>query len=213
MQLKKRIRSEAGFTLVELLVAIVIIGIITIPLSGTVMSALKNTGTTTDRMDLSHDAQLSSSYFARDVAGVGIRDYENTNGNSLPFKPSVQRNAIYTEDGYTCGAVGTPTAVLRLLSDAWDPAASMTAPETVVVAYYLKTVDGVLELRRLKCSGGTTLTDIPIAHNIKPFSVTVTCSSTCESVPVPNEITLHLVATKSSVGDYPITLNGQRRQS
>ncbi|MEU0093483.1 prepilin-type N-terminal cleavage/methylation domain-containing protein [Kribbella sp. NPDC006257] len=213
MQLRDRIRSEGGFTLVELLVAIAIIGIITIPLSGTIVSALKNSGTTQDRMALSHDAQLSSSYFARDVAGVGIRDYDNVNGNSLPFKASIQLNAAYNQGGYSCGPAGTPTAALRLLSDAWDPAHSMTAPETVVVAYYLKTVAGSTELHRLKCSGSDTPFDVLIAHNVKPGSVTATCSSSCEAAAVPDEITLRLTATRPSVGDYPITLNGQRRQS
>lgn len=213
MQLRRRTRSEGGFTLVELLVAIVILGVITVPLSGTVMSALKNTGTTGDRMDLSHDAQLSSSYFARDVAAVGIRDYDHVSGNSLPFKPSVQRDAAYDQGGYTCGGAGTPTAALRLLSDAWDPATSMTTPETVVVAYYLMTVAGSTELHRMKCTGSAAPVDVLIAHNVKPGSVTVTCSSDCELADVPNEITLRLVATKPSVGDYPILLNGQRRQS
>jgi prepilin-type N-terminal cleavage/methylation domain-containing protein len=215
MRLRDRIRSEGGFTLVELLVAIVILGIITIPLSGTVVSALKNTGTTEDRMDLSHDAQISSSYFARDVAGVGMRDYELVNGESVPFKSSVQLNAAYDEGGYTCGDASTPLAAVRLLSDAWDPDVSMTAPETVVVAYYLKSVDGSTELHRLRCSGGNAPVDIPLAHNVKPGPdpVKVTCSTACNAATPPNEITLSLVATKPSVGDYPITLNGQRRQS
>jgi prepilin-type N-terminal cleavage/methylation domain-containing protein len=214
MRLRDRIRSERGFTLVELLVAIVILGIIAIPLSGTVVSALKNTGTTEDRMNLSHDAQISSSYFASDVAGVGMRDYKAVNGESVPFKSSVQLNAAYDEGGYTCGDASTPLAAVRLLSDAWDPDVSMTAPETVVIAYYVKTVAGSTELHRLKCSGGAPV-DIPLAHNVKPGSdpVKVTCSTACNAATPPNEITLNLVATKPSVGDYPITLNGQRRQS
>ncbi|MFI5712346.1 type II secretion system protein J [Kribbella sp. NPDC051620] len=213
MWLRDRTRSEDGFTLVELLVAIVILGIITVPLSGTVVSALKNTGRTQDRMTLSHDAQLSSSYFARDVAAVGIRDYDHVSGNSLPFKPSVQLDAAYNQGGYTCGTAGTPVAALRLLSDAWDPADSMTTPKTVVVAYYLKTVAGGIELHRLKCPGSDTPADVVVAHNVKPSSITVTCSSACEAADVPDKITLRLVATKPSVGDYPITLDGQRRQS
>lgn len=211
--MRLRAKSEGGFTLVELLVAIVILGIITVPLSGTVMSALRNTGSTQERMDLSHDAQLSSSYFARDVAGVGIRDYDNVSGNSLPFKPSVQLDAAYNQGGYTCGGAGTPVAALRLLSDAWDPDDSMTTPKTVVVAYYLKTVAGSTELHRLKCSGSDTPVDVLVAHNVKPGSVTVSCSSACELAAVPNEIILRLVATKPLAGEYPITLNGQRRQS
>lgn len=211
--MRVREKCEGGFTLVEMLVAIVIIGVITVPLSGTVMSALRNTGSTQERMDLSHDAQLSSSYFARDVAGVGIRDYDNVTGNSLPFKPSVQLDAAYNQGGYTCGTSGTPIAALRLLSDAWDPTDSMTTPKTVVVSYYLKTVAGGTELHRLKCSGSATPVDVLVAHNVKPGSVTVSCSSACEVAAVPNEITLRLVTTKPLAGEYPIILNGQRRQS
>jgi prepilin-type N-terminal cleavage/methylation domain-containing protein len=197
-------RSEAGFTLVELLVAVVIIGVITIPLTGTITGALKNSGTTSDRMALSHDAQISSSYFGRDVAGVGLRDYENTGSNTVPFKASV-----FPGQTYTCGATVVPNAVVVLMSDAWDPAQSMTDPQTVAVAYYVKSGDD--ELRRAKCSAGVSVSDIPVVHNVK--TAVATCSSTCTSATVPDEITLRIVVTKPSVGDYPITLNGQRRQS
>jgi len=215
MQLRRRPRDERGFTLVELLVTVAILGVITVPLSDVVISGLRNTGTTSDRMDVSHDAQISSSYFARDVASVGLRDWASINGQSVPFKQSVQLDASYNSGGYTCGtAATTPVAAIRLLSDSWDPAVSMANSATDVVAYYLTApVDGLSELRRLKCSDGTKVSDIPLAHNVKPGSVTVTCSSECQSADVPEEITVRFTATKPSVGDYPITLDGQRRQS
>jgi prepilin-type N-terminal cleavage/methylation domain-containing protein len=214
MQLTRRIRSEAGFTLVELLVAIVILGVIAVPLSGVAISALKHTVTTSDRMALSHDAQISSSYFGRDVAQVGLRE-STPSGGTLPFKPSVQLDAAYNAGGTTCGTAATPTAFLRLLSDAWYPGQSMTAPRTNVVAYYLKPVGDVSELHRIKCVGPATVSadDVVLAHNVKPGSVTVTCSSTCEAAAVPAEITVRFLTTKPSVGDYEVTLNGQRRQS
>ncbi|TDO35714.1 prepilin-type N-terminal cleavage/methylation domain-containing protein [Kribbella sp. VKM Ac-2527] len=202
MQLK---RSEAGFTLVELLVAVVILGVITIPLSGVVVSALKHTGTSEDRLALSHDAQLSSSYFARDVAALGVRDYDAAPSESVPFKASVQLDAVQDAGGVTCGPA--PEAAIRLLSDRWDGSSIPAVHETDVVAYY---VEGS-ELHRLKCAGTTT--DVVIAHNVKPGSLTVACSSTCTSDDPPQRITISFLTSKPSVGDYPITLIGQRRQS
>ncbi|MDX6241320.1 MAG: hypothetical protein QOG10_6144 [Kribbellaceae bacterium] len=215
MQLTRKIRGEAGFTLVELLVAIVILGVIAVPLSDVAISALKHTVTTSDRMALSHDAQISSSYFSRDVAQVGLRNWDSIVGQSVPFEVSVQRNAAYDAGGKTCGSSSTPTAVLRLLSDAWDPAQSMTKPTTDIVAYYLEPVGAVSELRRIKCIGPDQLPQpyVVLAHNVKPGSLTVSCSTACESATVPDEIKMQFLATMPSVGDYQITLNGQRRQS
>jgi prepilin-type N-terminal cleavage/methylation domain-containing protein len=212
----RRVRGEAGFTLVELLVAIVIMGIITVPLSDVVISALKHTGTTSDRLALSHDAQISSSYFARDVAALGLRTKTGwTFGGAMPYKPSVQLDAAYNADGYTCGTSATPSAAIRLLSDNWTTQSD--PPPTDVVAYYLKPAGDVSELHRIKCVGSSSTpeSDVVLAHNVKPGSVTVTCSSpsTCTDKPVPEQITVQFLATKPSVGDYQITLNGQRRQS
>ena len=53
-------RRDAGFTLVELLITIVILGIITVPLSGVLIGFFRNADATSDRMALSHDAQISA---------------------------------------------------------------------------------------------------------------------------------------------------------
>src|SRR5690349_3603139 len=122
--------NDDGFTLVELLVAIVILAVITMPLAGAVIGVLRNQDATRDRLEVSHDGQLSASYFAQDVATVGLRDYTATpdaTGN-LAFKPSVQLGAAYNAGGVTCGNASTPVAVVRLLSDDWN---SSTTPATV----------------------------------------------------------------------------------
>jgi prepilin-type N-terminal cleavage/methylation domain-containing protein len=201
-------RTDEGFTLVELLVAVAILAIITVPLANVVIGAFRNTTDTSDRLELSHDAQISSSYFARDVAEVGLRDWAAITGNSVPFKQSVELDAAYNEDGYTCGS---STAVVRFLSDVWDP--STKTSTTNVVAYYLKPAGAVSELHRLKCVGpAITGTDLVVAHNVKPGSVAVTCSSACEAADVPDQISMAFRVTRASIGDYPITLTGQRRQ-
>jgi prepilin-type N-terminal cleavage/methylation domain-containing protein len=201
-------RTDEGFTLVELLVAVAILAVITVPLANVVIGAFRNTTDTSDRLELSHDAQISSSYFARDVAEVGLRDWSAITGDSVPFKQSVQLGAAYNEDGYTCGS---STAVVRFLSDVWD--ASKAVASTNVVAYYLKPAGAVSELHRVKCIGpATTGTDVVVAHNVKPGSVAVTCSSVCEADDVPDQVSMTFQVTRASVGDYPITLTGQRRQ-
>ena len=59
---------DAGFTLIELLLVIVILGVIVLPLSNAVIGVLRNETTTQNRMVLSHDAQVSTTNFAQDVA-------------------------------------------------------------------------------------------------------------------------------------------------
>jgi prepilin-type N-terminal cleavage/methylation domain-containing protein len=214
MRLTPDDRRDAGFTLIELLISILILGVIIVPLGNAVIGLIRNTDATSDRLALSHDAQISGAYFARDVAAVGLRDY--TVGGT-PFLPSVQLGAAYNAGGVTCGTPATPNALLRLLSDDWDDTAVPPVQGKDVVAYYLTPPSGgVSELHRLRCTGpATTGPDTVVAHNVDPATALVTCAgpSTCEAVPVPQQVTLSFWVVKTSVGAYPITLTGQRRQT
>jgi len=196
-----RVKRDAGFTLVELLVTIAIIGVIAVPLGNVVIGFLRNHQATSDRLALSHDAQISAAYFAADVAGVGVRDYSTSPPG---FLSSIQENAAYNAGGKVCGTAVTPQAKVRFLSDAWDSAGTVS---TVVVAYYLEGT----ELHRLKCAGAS-VTDATIAHNVNAATLTVTCSSACTSTTVPSTVTLAFSVTTPSSDPYQITLIGQRRQ-
>ncbi|TDU91688.1 prepilin-type N-terminal cleavage/methylation domain-containing protein [Kribbella voronezhensis] len=200
-------RGERGFTLVELLITISLMGVITLALGDLLISALREMSATSDRMDLAQDAQLGAAYFAQDVAAVGLRDYTaGAVDSTLPFKESVQVNAAADAGGATCGPL--PTSVLRLLSDDWSIAATR---RTAVVAYYLQGGD----LHRATCISPATVpaSDVVVVQNVVPASVSVTCSTSCTALPVPVAITLHLVANKPTIGDYAIALSGLRRQS
>lgn len=201
---------DAGFTLIELLVAISILGLIAIPLGNAVIGYVQNAKLTTDRLVLSHDAQISAAYFARDVAGMGIRQ------DSGPgFKASIQIDAAYNAGGHTCGNATTPTARIRFLADDWGPPGSH-ALATAIVAYYLEPAGGVSELHRMKCAGSATpVSDVVVAHNVDPSTpVESSCTTACLGSTPPTQVTLTFSVRATSSGEaYPITLTGQRRQT
>jgi prepilin-type N-terminal cleavage/methylation domain-containing protein len=70
-RLRRLSSDDRGFPLVEMLVAIVVLGVITVPIGNVVISALKHTDDTSSRLTESHDAQLSAAWFAQDVANFG----------------------------------------------------------------------------------------------------------------------------------------------
>ncbi|MFC0629038.1 PulJ/GspJ family protein [Kribbella deserti] len=198
-----RIRRQTGFTMLELLVTIVIMGIISLPLADLLIGALKQMSETSERMDRTDDARLASVYFARDVASVGLRDYGNAvTGGTLPFKPSVQ---VGSSAGAVCGPL--PTPALRLLSDSWDMSVHPPVRRTDVIVYYV----AAGELHRAVCRGpGTTpVSNLVIARKVQPGTTVVSCSTPCELAAVPERITFQFVTGE----DHVVTLVGQRRQS
>lgn len=206
------IGDDAGFTLVELLMTIVVLGIIAAPLGGVVLTYLKNTDATTARMSESHDALLAASYFAQDVQAVGLRGaYTSTAEPAL--LPSVT-TGVAAPGG--CGPAGTPAAV----GLAWDDFAdSGVASRTQVHVTYV--VVGS-ELHRVVCRGTAAPVQNVVARNlVAPFTA-VTCTDaagnpmTCTDPAVPDRVELALTIQDAGNGTgtpYEVTLTGQRRQT
>lgn len=203
-------RSDAGFTLVELLVAIVILGVVAAPIANAVIVSIRNTDATSARLAVSHDAQQSAAFFAQDVAATGLRDYSGQVANgAVPFSPSVQLGAAYDAGGQVCGTAATPVSVVRLLSDDWDTSTPAATRRTALVAYYLTGT----ELHRLRCVDSATVSDSVVAHNVDAATPAVTCSSACTAAAVPLWVKLTFTAVARNADPYPITLFGQRRQT
>ena len=199
--------------MVETLVAITILGVIAIPLSGLLLDYFQSNGTTNGRLAETRDAQLTAAYFAQDVGSIGILD----SATPPALTQSVETNVAYNAGLFPCGAAGTPNALIRL---AWDDFSSAGAASTQVrVAYVVRTVGSETQLHRLYCAGSATVvTDIVVAHKISTTSApTVACSTACTgsgtSVPQSVTMTLTMDDPKSSAPPYTITLTGQRRQT
>jgi prepilin-type N-terminal cleavage/methylation domain-containing protein len=198
-----RAGHDRGLTLIELLVTITILGIIVVPLTEALSGYFRNTDATTNRLSLSHDAQISAAYFAQDVASMGRRDWTATDFPPLP-------SFYLTTAVDPCGA--GDQLVMRLLRD--DPTAANVTPTPVLrVAYWVKTVGGQKQLHRVGCNAsGTVTSDAVVAHNL--FSFTVGCPpATCADATTPQAVRLTLVLRSPTNGtdSLTVTLDGQRR--
>jgi prepilin-type N-terminal cleavage/methylation domain-containing protein len=178
--------GDDGFTLVELLLAIVIMGVITVPLTSVVIGYLRNTDTTTARLLRSHDVQIASAYWAQDIASIGQRNAQRV------LQPSIQQPAMTPSPD--CEFTGT------IATFAWDDFANAA----VVTVAYRVTFDPVSVQCELHWVRSTSpATDVILVHHLDPAkSPKVTCftstgtSVLCTDVPTANEkVTLSLSLT------------------
>jgi prepilin-type N-terminal cleavage/methylation domain-containing protein len=208
--------ADAGFTLVELLMSITILGIIVGPLTAVVIGYLTSSDSTARRMNESHDAQMAADYFAQDVQAVGVHDYGDATQLDKPLLQSAETPATVAGNAFPCG-VGLPAAVLRLASDDWDVAGA-TTPTQVRVSYV---IENSTELHRLVCRGPSTtpVSDVVVAHNVvsaTPGCLTSSGGTGCTGAgtAVPTTVSLSLtIRDPKNTTSYPVTLTGQRRQS
>ncbi|TCC60339.1 type II secretion system protein [Kribbella pittospori] len=198
----KRAEQEQGFTLIEMLVAIVIIGIVMVPLSNVLIGFLRTDGTASARLDESHDAQIAATYWAQDVASIGIRQPYDLGTKTFPLAQSVNVS-------FPCS---TPAGSSTVVTLGWDELDAAGTPSAVRVAYVRTGTD----LVRLRCDGGSLTSTATLAHNLNGAPA-VTCSTSCtgSGSAVPQTITLTFdISDPSGKGQpYSLTLAGQRRQS
>lgn len=211
-------RGDDGFTLVELLLAIIIIGVITVPLADVVIGYLHNTDATTARLLASHDVQITSAYWAQDVASIGTRSTDDSLSQSV-----IRGSDAWTDPNrFLCGAGGTPIVRLAWDEFTWDPILTKFTKTLVQVAYVRPT--STTEMHRLLCKGSATVaSDVTLAHELST-TPTVSCSNPtdCEAAPAPKTVTLNLSLKDpgnsfkdpvTNAGVYVVQLTGQRRQS
>jgi prepilin-type N-terminal cleavage/methylation domain-containing protein len=208
MQLRS---DDRGLTLPELLVALAILAIIIIPLGDALIGFVRNTDATTRRMNESHDIQLASTYFARDIQKLGIHDWSS---------PTLALLRSIGNPSYPC--TGSGTAVLSL---AWDDPTSISGAPTVIrVTYLVRDVGGEHQLRRLLCRGSATVeSDVVVVHNLvgtpaAPVCATAigtptSCAGAGVNVPQRVSLTVDIRDPGGSGTPTSLTLTGQRGQS
>lgn len=203
-------RSEAGFTLIEMLVAIVIMGVISVPLGNVMISYLRNTATTGARIGESRDAQISSAYWAQDVSSIGVRGGYDSAAKTFPLLQSVNTS-------YPCTLpVGSATLVIL----AWDQTDAAGAVTPVRVAYVTRA--GGTELFRQQCTGSTPDAGAVLAHELDPATPPAlvcagsggsSCTGSGSAVPARISLTFRVKDSSNQGQPYTVVLTGQRRQS
>ena len=146
-------RQDEGFTLVELLMAITILGIITPVMVSAIVLGLKTTAATTSQLNASHSRQELAAFFTTDVqSAVTIADESST-------------------DTTTCMSSGE-TLVGRL---SWTDIDYTGASTARVVTYATVTVGIDKQLVRHACTG-SAMSTVTVVHNI--VSGNLDCTST-----------------------------------
>lgn len=214
-----RVRSpgrEAGFTLIELVITVAIMGIISGALIGVVFQYLKVTSANRTRLSESTDQQFISAYWQQDVSSLGKRTFTpDDTTNPVPSAASVFTTATAGDCGY---GVGSP--IVRFEWTAFEVGAATSdaawaATSTQSVAYVLVPAGDAHEIKRVRC-GGVSDSTFVVAHNVTRVDELACDPSPCTTAGLPERVSMRFTvkdtSEKSVDTSYTTTVTADRRQ-
>lgn len=211
-----RLRADDGFTLVEMIMTVSIMGIVSVALTGIVLSYLRNTVDTEARLTESHDVQFAAAYWQRDVASIGVRSATYDPSDTVHSFPLLQSVGLPA-----CALPAGATAVVTLGWSEYSSLSSTDPPTLVKVTYAARPAGAVYQLLRVRCLSqpsteqlADSLTVVPTVTCLGASGATISCTGAGAGVPAV--VRLALTVHDSSghiVTPYQATLSGERRQT
>lgn len=227
--LSRRGRGDDGFTLIELVVTIAIVGVVVVSAAGILIQYLKVSGTTQTRLSESTDEQFVSAYWQQDVSSLGSHGFTPNAGagNQLPVQQSVWTTGPAPSGVPSGCTTGLPGSVV--IGFTWNDYPGTTDPNstwtpTVNAAVYVAQQVGVQwQLTRVRCTGVSSVRSVVVAHRLTAAPPTPTClnatggSLACTSTsPLPSTVAITLnvkdLSSGTSTTGYSATLTAERRQ-
>jgi prepilin-type N-terminal cleavage/methylation domain-containing protein len=195
---------ETGFTLIELVLTIAILGVIMVPLTNFLISYFQNSVQVQDRLGDSHDIQIVTAYFSQDVANTGLHHY-----GPPPESTATPVQSVWVDGTPAPCASGLGNTVLLLKWDSWTPSGGSGDSTEHSAAYVVE--NGALH--RIICDDTTLVSDIAVVHNFESASVTCSTACTADTPPDAINLTVHIRASNRDTSGTQATFTGQRRQS
>jgi prepilin-type N-terminal cleavage/methylation domain-containing protein len=211
----RRERGDDGFTLIELILSVAILGIVSAALLEIVFQYVKTTSDTSARLNESTDQQFISTYWQDDVSSLGRRSFNAATGT---FSTD-QSVFVGTAGPGGCGSsVGSVTVAL-----AWNEFAVGVAPaadpwvSTPHQVAYVTVPNGTrFQLERVRCKNGATVgLPVTVAHNLTG-TPTISCDTTCGATTPPNRVSMTFTvkdAAHPNSQGYTTTVSADRRAS
>ncbi|HSX66083.1 prepilin-type N-terminal cleavage/methylation domain-containing protein [Nocardioides sp.] len=202
---------DEGFTLIELVMSVSILGIIIVPLTGVVIEYFLVDADTRARLSESTDQQFISTYWQQDVSSLGKRSFAPGATDPVPSATSVEFGPV-TGCGSSAGTVVVRFSWTEFEVGASDPALAWSS-----VAHEAAYVKSGTELSRVRCRGGVEESPLRMAHNLDGAPVVACDPDPCPTgATLPRSIsmtfTVRDVATSTSSIGYTTTVTADRRQ-
>jgi len=219
--LNRRAQADDGFTLIELVISVAILGVVAVALTGIVLQYLTVTSSTETRLSESSDLQFVSTYWHNDVCSIGIRSFAAASADPAPSATSV-----WTGSFQGCG--DTISGAQAVVSFAWNhydvggsvPAGAWNASTERVTYVAVPATGGTGDylIKRVWCGTGSVPTST-VARNVTSWSVRCDAAACGASLPQVVTLTLHVQDksdprnTGANSTGADVTITGERRQA